>query len=217
MKGKYKNYSFTLTETLVTVAVFLIIIVTIYSAYVLSQKSYREREMSAEIAQNGRVILERMVREIRQAKEIVTELPQDPDNPNEPPSAEIEFEDGHIPLSCQELGSDHYYIRYYIYTPADSQEPKELRRQYRVYCFDACDTCNTYWRWDDTRIVEGITEPTHPCNLRKDCTLGEDVDTIGEYITDLKFWGKSLIDISITLSDKNKEIKLQTEVFGRNL
>jgi len=208
---------FTLTELLVTTIIFVIVVGTIYSAQVLSQKAYRQGETTTELAQNGRVILERIVREIRQANEMVTSLPQVSDNPDNPPPSEIEFEDGHTPFVCQQLGSDHYYIRYYIYTPTDPQQPKELRRQYRVYCFDDCGVCNTFFRWNDIRIVDSIEKETHPCNLKKDCTLGEEEDIVGEYLTDLKFWGSGLINISLTLIKNNKQIDLSTQVFGRNL
>jgi len=213
---KIKN-GFTLTELLVTTIIFVIVVGAIYSTQLLSQKAYQQGETTTELTQNGRVILERIVREIRQANEMVTPLPQVPDNPDNPPPSEIEFEDGHTPSPCQQLGSDHYYIRYYIYTPANPQDPKELRRQYRVYCFDDCGVCNTFFRWNDTRIVDSIEEKTHPCNLKKDCTLGEEENIVGEYLTDLKFWGSGLINISLTLTKDNKKINLSTQVFGRNL
>lgn len=204
MPKKYLHSGFTLTELLVTITIFIIVIVAVYSVYVLSQKAYREGEKIAEITQNGRVILERMIREVRQAKEMVTELPQVPDNPDKPPPSEIEFEDGHTPSPYEELGSDYYYIRYYI--PEDSNE---LKRQYRVYCFEECAVCDTYFRWNDTRIVDSTEENTHPCLLEE--------TTIGEYIAELKFWGSGLINISLVLSKENKEIGLQTKILGRNL
>ena len=204
MAKKNSQSGFTLTEVLVSITIFILIIVAIYSIYILSQKAYQEGERAAEITQNGRVILERMTREIRQAKEIVTELPQVPDNPDKPPLSEIEFEDGHTPSLYQSLGSGYYYIRYFI--PENSNE---LKRQYRVYCFEDCGICSTYFRWNDTRLVEGVPENTHPCNLEE--------LAVGEYVSDLKFWGTNLINISLTLSKNDKEINLKTEVSGRNI
>lgn len=204
MLKKYSKSALTLTELLVAIGIFLIIIVAVNSAYVLNQRAYREGEMAAELTQNGRVVLERITREIRQAKETVTEIPQVPDNPEQPPPSEIEIEDGHTPSPYEELGSDYYYIRYYL--PEGSTE---LKRQYRVYCFDECAVCDIYFRWNDIRIVDSTEENTHPCLLEE--------TTIGEYITNLKFWGSSLINISITLSKNNKEVNLQTKVLGRNL
>lgn len=86
---------FTLTEILVAISVFLLIVVIIYSVQAFSQSAYQRGEIATEIFQNGRVILEKMSREIRQAKDIVTSLPEIPDDPDFPPPAEILFQDGH--------------------------------------------------------------------------------------------------------------------------
>lgn len=94
---------FTLTEVLITIIIFVFVLITIYSAYILAQKSYFAMENSAEIIQNGRIVLERMAREIRQSREIITTLPEEKENA---PSSII-FEDGHI--------SDRYhYINYFL-------------------------------------------------------------------------------------------------------
>ena len=91
MTKKCFQLGLTLTELLVTITIFILITVIIYSTHILSQQSYREGEKAAEITQNGRVVLERVTREIRQAKEIVTELPQIPDSPDNPPPTIIIF------------------------------------------------------------------------------------------------------------------------------
>lgn len=199
-----KSKGFTLTEVLVMIAIFLIVTVAIYSAHVLSQRAYRESEMMAEITQNGRVILERMTREVRQAKEIAFELPLTRTDA----TTTIEFEDGHTPIPSPygQLNSDYYYIRYYL--AADSHD---VKRQYRVYCFDTCGTfpnvCTSYHRWNATR--ETTPTSTHPCVLEE--------KIIGEYVSNLKFWGSRIINIFITLEKANKKIDLETKVFGRNL
>ncbi len=209
-----KNYfqsGFTLAEMVITITIFILIVVTVSSAYTLSRRAYLEGESVAEISQNGRVILERMTREIRQAREIITEL----SSTSTDATSTIEFEDGHTPAPSpyQGLGSDYFYIRYYIYTPEDSQKPKEVRRQYRVYCFDTCatstwpDVCSTYYPWNATQETAPTT--THPCILEE--------KTIGEYVSDLKFWGSRIINIFITLEKANERIDLETAIFGRNL
>lgn len=96
MKRNQTLKSFTLVEVLVTISLFLIIVVTIYSVQAFSQKAYQRGEVATEIIQNGRVILERISRELRQAKYIVTLLPEISDDPEFPPPAEILFQDGHI-------------------------------------------------------------------------------------------------------------------------
>lgn len=92
------NKGFTLTEMVISIAIFGLVIVIVYSSYALSRRSYLEGENVAEITQNGRVILERLSREIRQAREIVTELPEDRTNP----PAEIKFRDGHLSLVSEQ-------------------------------------------------------------------------------------------------------------------
>lgn len=90
----YLQSGFTLTEMVVAITIFVLIITAVYSAYILSQQGYREGERAAEITQNGRIILERLTREMRQAREIVTELPEGEVNP----PGEIVFHDGHLSL-----------------------------------------------------------------------------------------------------------------------
>lgn len=198
----YLQSGFTLTEMVVAITIFVLIITAVYSAYTLSHRAYREGQSAAEITQNGRVILERTAREIRQAKEIITELADDETGA----TSTIEFEDGHtpIPSSYQELGSDYYYVRYYV-------NGNEFRRQYRVYCFDDCgqlpNVCSSYHRWNAIR--ETTPTSTHPCIL-------ED-RAIGEYVAGLEFWGLPVINVSATLEKDQKRIDLRTKIFSRNL
>ena len=260
---------FTLIESVMALIIFLLIVVVLYSVYLFNQDAYREGEKAAEITQNGRVILERITREIRQAKEIVTPLPQIDQGASNP--SEIEFQDGHIPsvsisgaaqggtlsaitlasdsststnyyqemfikitggtgqgqvrkiieydgstkiAAIQEewdtapdsaslylLGSEYYYIRYYI--PGGTNE---VHRQYRVYCFDSCDACDDYFHWKDTKI-EAPTS-TSPCVLEE--------RIIGEYVSDLSFYGSNVINIFIALTKAGQGINLSTKIFGRN-
>lgn len=84
-----KNKSgFTLVEMVVLSCIFMILMTVVYSVYIFQQKAYRTGESSAEIIQNGRVVLERMTRELRQAKKIVTVLP----------ASEIKIQDGHLAI-----------------------------------------------------------------------------------------------------------------------
>ena len=190
---------FTLVEILVFITIFLFVFTGIFNIFLFSQTFYGQITVQSELLQNGRVILERITREIRQGENIVTQLPQVSDNP----ASEIEFQDGHTPSPYEYLESDYYYIRYYF-----SSSTKELYRQYRVYCFDNCEYCNTYFRWDDTRIEGADIVPTHACVLEE--------KIIGEYIKDLNFWGSGLINISLSLNNRGQELTFQTKIFGRN-
>jgi len=194
---------FTLVETLIAITILLLVSVAIFNIFFLSQRFYGQGNIRAELLQNGRVILERIIREIRQAEEVVTPLPQIPDNSDNPPPSEIEFQDGHKPSPYEYLGSDYYYIRYYLSTSTG-----KVYRQYRVYCFDPCSTCDSYFRWNDTIIEDGETIYPHPCDLEE--------KIIGEYIKDLKFWGTGLINVSLILKSRDQELDLQTKIFGRN-
>ena len=95
---KKKGEGFTLTEMTIVIAIFILIVTAVYSAFILNQRAYLSGERMAEITQNGRVILERITREIRQAREIITEIPAERVNPPN----EIIFQDGHIPLISEE-------------------------------------------------------------------------------------------------------------------
>ena len=197
------NTGFTLVEMLITIIIFVFVSIAVFNLFSFSQKFYSQGSTQAELLQNGRVILERIAREIRQAEEIVTPLPQVADNPDNPPPSEIEFQDGHKPSPYEHLGSDYYYIRYYLSTSTG-----EIYRQYGVYCFDICSICDDYFQWNDT-MIEG-EETVYPSS----CNLEEKI--IGEYVDNLKFWGAGLIDISLILKNRGQELDLQTKLFGRN-
>ena len=202
MKKKIQK-GFTLVEILVFMTIFLLVSIGIFNIFSFSQIFYSEKTVQSELLQNGRVILERITREIRQGEGMVTQLPQVPDNLENQPRLEIEFQDGHTPSPYEYLASDYYYIRYYF-----SSSTKELYRQYIVYCFDPCESCDTYFRWDDTKIEGTDMVATHACVLEE--------KIIGEHIEDLNFWGSGLINVSLTLSNKAQELIFQTKIFGRN-
>lgn len=191
--SKNKN-GFTLAELLVTIAILGLVLGAIYGAYALSQRAYREGEASAELTQNSRVILERMTREIRQAKEIATELPATSTDA----TSTIKFEDGH------DISYVHY-VRYFW-----DEVDKTIKREVIAYYFSISGNPNstsTYVAWDATPpAVESLVTTTL-----------EGPDIIGEYVTDLKLWKSEGINIFLTLKKGEKSIKLSTKVFGRNL
>lgn len=188
-----KNKAFTLTELLVTIVILVLVIGAVYGTYILNQRAYREGETAAEITQNGRVILERMTREMRQAEEIVTELPDALDSEvPEGAESEIEFEDGHI-------STPYHYIHYF-------KEDNKIWREVVGYYFSG-DFDETLVPWD--------AQP--PANQTLEKKTLEEAKIIGEYVTDLKLWGLRVINTFIILEKHNKRIELSTKVFGRNL
>ena len=179
--------AFTLIETVITIAILSLTIGAIYGVYILSQKTYQEAETLAEITQNGRVVLERITREIRQAREIATELPEEESDA----TSTIMFEDGHIL-------EPYHYVRYF-------QEDNLVQREIIGFYFSG-DTGETFVPWD--------AEPPVGQNLVTK-TL-EETQVVGEYITDLKFFGSQVIQIVLDLAKKNTNLKLSSKVFGRN-
>ena len=190
-KKKIKNYllrGFSLTELLITITILIMVTSAVYGGYSLSQKAYSEGETSAEITQNGRVIIERIDREIRQAKEIVGDFPEERAFAQE----EIIFEDGHTE-------TPYHYIRYF---KADG----EIKREVMGYYFSD-DPEKTLVPWD---AVPPVIQTLQTKTL-------EESRTIGEWVSDLEFWGSKLINIALTLQKKDKVFKLESEIFGRNL
>jgi len=190
-KKNIKNYlfnGFTLIELLITVTILVFISGAIYMGYYLSQKAYREGETRAEITQNGRVIIERINREIRQAKEIITELPAT----STEATSTIGFEDGHATISYR-------YIFYY-------QEDNNAKRKVNGYYFSG-DLEENLVPWDATPPPEQALETK---------VLEEPV-VIGEWVSNLGFWDSGLVNIRLTLEKKEKTLNLETKIFGRNL
>ena len=192
-KSKNNFRGLTLIEVIISITILSLILLIVYSSLTLSRRSYIEGENIAEITQNGRVILERLSREIRQAKEIVTELPDvlDSEIP-EGAKSEIEFEDGHI-------SAPYHYIHYF-------KEDNKIWREVIGYYFSG-DSDETLVPWD--------AQPPENQTLEKK-TL-EEAKIIGECVTDLKLWGLRVINTFITLEKYNKKIELSAKVFGRNL
>jgi len=189
-KKKYQK-GFSLTELLIVLSLFILVMGAIYSAYILAQKAYRESESFAEMNQNGRVILERAVREIRQARDIIDELP-DSLGTEIPEDAlvSLEFEDGHI----QE---PYHYIKYF------KQEDKVMREEIKYYFPSDPDT---FLPWNASSSSETVSSVI---------TKGPEV--IGEHVSELKFWDIPDINIFLKMEKDNKESVLKTKVFGRNL
>jgi len=178
---------FTLAEILVIAFLFLLVVRAVYSGYLLSYRSYRAGERSAEAVQNGRVILERISREVRQARKIIGEFPDQEINATD----SIAFEDGHI--------SDSYHYIHYFKTDT------EIIREVLAY----------YFSGDENTLVPHNAAP--PAGQTRETIILESQKTIGEYVKDLNFWGSKTINIKMILEKEDKIFKLKTKIFGRNL
>jgi prepilin-type N-terminal cleavage/methylation domain-containing protein len=102
---------FTLVELLVAIIISSLLIGMTASIYSLFRRSMAADQAKADIAQNARVAMDRLSRELRQTPDIVTEFPTDPSDTSVSQPGEIEFENGHA-----STGDDDYltYHRYYI-------------------------------------------------------------------------------------------------------
>lgn len=183
-----RKKGFTLTEILIIVVLIFLILGALYFAYSFNQKVYKEGENSAEVVQNGRVTLERLTREIRQAREIVSELPDSKDDAY----GEIIFEDGHV-------SDPYYYIHYF-------RSSSEIKREVLGYYFSGDSEEN---------LVSYDAVPPAGQTLEEKSI--ESSKTIGEWATGINFWGAEVINVEISFEKQGEKINLETKIFGRNL
>lgn len=189
MKPAVNNlkFGFTLIEVSVTMAILSLVLGSIYGVYNLSQKAYTIEENMVEITQNGRVVFERLSREIRQAVEIVTEL----QNEEASATSTIMFEDGHIT-------EPYNYIRYF-------QDGSLIKREVIGFYFSGDS--------EETLVpLDAVPPPSQTLMVK---TIQE-VQTIGEYAAQLKFWGSGVVSIVLELNKKENNLRLKTSIFGRN-
>lgn len=200
---KRLKLGFTLLEILIALAIFFIVLTVIFSSQVLGYQKHKKSENKAELVQNARIIIERIVREIRQAKKIVNELPDDESSAVD----SIIFQDGHDT-------SNIHYIRYF-------QEGNEIKRMVVAYYF--LTNPNVYVSWD-TKDENG-NPPGGPDDCEFDecsncpltCKILEEPRTIAEYINFFRIWDSPLVNISISLEKATENFYIQTKVYARNL
>lgn len=186
------SLAFTLAEVMITIAIVGMAFTLIYEVAQLTHRTYLLGERRAELTQNGRVILDRLVREFRQAPELLTALPDTPDDPFFTPPQEISFRNGHQldPIT---------YIRYW-FNPLDYT----INRQLIYYSFSADP--NTY-------VPYSALDEEH--NPPEQHVLQDQI--IGEYINNFKVWGGRPITTELDLQEGEVILKLRTNALGRNL
>lgn len=185
---KIENKGFALMELLVTIVILVLISAAIYASFSLSQRAYRESEISAEVTQNGRVIMERMTRDIRQARNITGNLPEEESSAAE----EIIFEDGHT-------SEQYHYVRYFKINAI-------IKREVSGYYFSGDPM--------ETLVPYNSLPPSGQSLLTK--TL-EQARTIGECVSILRIWKSEVINVDLGLTKNNKALYLETKILGRNL
>ena len=180
---------FTLLELLISLAGGVIIIFGVLNLFSMARVAISTSGGRSELVQNGRIALERLSRDIRQAETLVTNLPDTNSDPLHPPTSEIEFQDGHDTSALT-------YIRYYLANQI-------LYRETCFYTFPNEPAVHIIFNNRnelDELPVKNITEQA----------------IVAEHVTDLKFFGDSLINIQITLSNNSETITIPTTIFGRN-
>ena len=187
--SKIKNRrGMTLIEVIIGVGIAMLIFAAITAIYQISQNAYSRADRRAEITQNGRVILDRLVRELRQTPAIVTTLPETAADPANLPH-EIMFQDGHTTTEVR-------YIKYYL-------DGTNIKKQVIIYYFSEDPSFHVYWHDTD--------EDGNPPLF----TILED-KVVGEFVDDIEFWGEKLININLYLLKNNESEIIYTAVYGRN-
>jgi prepilin-type N-terminal cleavage/methylation domain-containing protein len=186
---RFNTKGFTLVEIIVAVMLMSLLLLLILSTYLIAQKAYTQSGIHAELIQNGRAVLDRMERELRQATDIVTIIPPDDNNPALIPH-EIQFQDGHDT-------SNIHYIRYYL-------TGSVLKRQVIAYHFL-------------TNPGQYVLHDALDATGYPPATLILEDNIVAEYVGTLNFYGDTVTYIFIQLTNKNKSVNLLTEFYARNL
>jgi len=187
IKKNLKNKGFTLVEVLIGSALGILIITVVYSSFIFGQNVYKGGVLNAELAQNGRIALDRIGREIRQTGQLTTILQPTPPGP---PQTETMFEDGHTDTV--------QYIRYYL-------SGTDLKREQRHYYFPSDPN-----QWVDWNAKDNNGQSAN-YTIDDDQVIAQNLSQINFY------GENNLISIDITVSKDGKQIQFRTENFERNL
>lgn len=180
---------FTIIELIIVISLTLVVFLIIYDVYLVSHKAFGRGDVKLELLQNGRIVLDRLTRELRQTQEIVTQLPATKIEIGFPPPNEIQFQDGHGLENIQ-------YLKYLLIDHS-------LIHQRIIYYFPEEPDNYVYWNAKDEFGNPPISN-----------TLENKV--IAEYINNLAFYGNSLINVEIWLAKNNVTEHLYSGVWGRN-
>ena len=187
----------TLVELIVSVAAALSIVMAVWFAFGTSNISLTRNLVRVEISQNARAVLDRISREVRQALEVTSELP---DSETDAVS-EIKFQDGHDASRVQ-------YIRYFL-------ENNQLKREQSHFYFESDIECqgvccrDTPERWVLYNVQDEFGNSPTEC-------IDETI-AIAENITELKFWGTENVYIKIKLNKNDQTVEFITQINPRNI
>ncbi|MBI4779345.1 prepilin-type N-terminal cleavage/methylation domain-containing protein [Candidatus Falkowbacteria bacterium] len=191
MNKPIKNTAgFTLLEIIVSISLFTIIIILVSNVFLVTQNAYNKNSNIAELTQNARVSLDRISRELRQSSNIITALPATDNDPSNPLANQISLQDGHDV-------SQITYLRYYL-------DGTNLMREHKAYYF--IQEPSVYVAYN--ALDQGGAAPMETII---------DNRVVGEYFTELNFWGANgLINISLNLTKNQNAFSIKTSIFSRN-
>lgn len=181
---------FTLIEVIIVLGATSLMLAGILSITLLTERAIRGSYDRGEIAQNARIALERLSRDIRQAETLVTSIPANDDDPANPPPSQLEFQDGNDPDALN-------YIRYYL-------SGANLQRELSYYSFPSDPTVRVEYNATDG----GGNPPVK--------TVTED-ELAAEYASSLEFYGATLITVDMTLDKNDADLTVTTTLYARNL
>ncbi len=180
---------FTLIELLIALACGVLIFGGILAIFSLARIALEREGRRAELNQNGRIAIERISRELRQAEAFVTSIPLTDTTQGFPPPSSFEFLDGHDPDSLT-------YLRYHL-------EGTLLYRELSYYSFPT----------DPQTHVPVILLDLDGNPPGK--TVVEDV-IIAENLANIEFFGDKTVTIRVTLQNDSMVI-YQTSITARNV
>lgn len=181
--------AFTLIELIVAIGMALIVVSAAISMTILTKRQIAIGSDKLETVQNARSIMDRLSRDLRQAKEVVTSL-NDVNNGGIAKN-EIEFENGH---SSEKVN----YLKYYL-------NGTDLVKQEHHYQFNIDPNNWVIWNARDDQDQLPV--------------LVIDNNTIvANYISQINFWknGDSLVRFEVAATSNNKSSTMRTQIFGRN-
>ena len=123
---------FTLIEVVITLAVGVLILTGILGVFLITRQTLTRNSGRAEIVQNGRIALERLSRDLRQAEEIAGVIPE---AQGEALSA-LEFQDGHDASALT-------YLRYHF-------ENESLYLEHSYYALTSDPTVQVRYHDEET-------------------------------------------------------------------
>ncbi len=171
-----------------TVAIILVGMTT--SIYNVFRKNITVQQNMAGLAQNARVVIDRLSRELRQSPVLVTNFPADSTDNSVTQPNQVEFEDGHA--------GDLSYRRYYISGTILKLETKE-------YYFPAAPTVRV--QWSATNVAAGLQS-----------RVLSTVDVADQVASIVGYDGGGVLNLTVTTTDGvNQNYPLRVTIQLRNL